>query len=206
MSSLLMRTCSGLLLIALLGYSFFFLPPVLFSLFLLSILGAILIFEWPRLGTTKLTPWYPIFPFLLLILANQTTSQRSLVLVIFVLAMSFDTGAYIFGSLFGKHKLAPRISPKKTWEGVLGGIALSLLTLMLPPLYMISLQSRLKALIIVLICDIAALIGDLFVSILKRKSGIKDCGAVLPGHGGFLDRFDSILFVAPTLLAIFAII
>ena len=201
-----MRTCSGLLLIALLGYSFFFLPPVLFSLFLLSILGAILIFEWPRLGTTKLTPWYPIFPFLLLILANQTTSQRSLVLVIFVLAMSFDTGAYIFGSLFGKHKLAPRISPKKTWEGVLGGIALSLLTLMLPPLYMISLQSRLKALIIVLICDIAALIGDLFVSILKRKSGIKDCGAVLPGHGGFLDRFDSILFVAPTLLAIFAII
>lgn len=206
MSLFLLRICSGFALTGFLGYSFFFFPPALFSLILLVILGAILIFEWPRLGTTKLTPWYPIFPFLLLIIANQTTSQRSLVLVIFVLAMSFDTGAYLIGSLFGKHKLAPRISPKKTWEGVLGGIALSLLTLMLPPLYTISIHSHLTALFIVLIGDAAALIGDLFVSILKRKSGVKDCGMFLPGHGGLLDRFDSILFVAPTLLAIFAIL
>ncbi len=206
MKTILARIISGSMLVGALGYSFFFLPPALFSLLLLLILGTILVVEWPRVGSTRLTPWYPIFPFLLLILANQTNTQRSLVLVIFVLAMSFDTGAYIIGSLFGRHKLAPSISPKKTWEGVIGGCLFSLCSLTLPPLATMQLTSQLQALSIVLIGDAAALFGDLFISLLKRKSGIKDCGTSIPGHGGFLDRFDSILFVAPALLAIFAIL
>jgi len=90
----------------------------------------------------------------------------------FVLMWTNDTGAYLAGRTFGRHKLAPRISPGKTWEGLDGILCAVLVSLLGPP-------------------------GDLAESWLKRKAGIKDSGHILPGHGGVLDRFDSHFFAAP---------
>lgn len=107
-----------------------------------------------------------------------------------------DTGAYIFGINFGKHKLFERHSPKKSWEGFFGGMLTSLLTA-----YFISTQFSDLAMIhwfvISLIIVIAGTFGDLFESMLKRSIAIKDSGSLLPGHGGLLDRFDGFLFAAP---------
>jgi len=112
----------------------------------------------------------------------------------------FDSGAYIIGSLLGKHKLFERISPKKTWEGTLGGLIIActagfFMTGIFPEL------DRSKWLIIAIITVIAGSFGDLAESLFKRKLGIKDSGNLLPGHGGILDRFDSILFASPVVFA-----
>jgi phosphatidate cytidylyltransferase len=107
-----------------------------------------------------------------------------------------DTGAYIFGKLFGKHLLFKRISPKKTWEGSIGGAFFSLLVA-----YGISFLELEIALIdwimIALIIIVIGSFGDLIKSLLKRSVNVKDSGTILPGHGGILDRFDSLLSSAP---------
>lgn len=108
-----------------------------------------------------------------------------------------DTMAYIVGSLIGKTPLSP-ISPKKTWEGTIGGAVLSIGVLVLIG-YLYHLDAF-ALLVIGLIAAIAAVMGttgDLFESRLKRKAGVKDSGSFMPGHGGFLDRFDSIIFASP---------
>ncbi len=119
-----------------------------------------------------------------------------LVLSIFFIIWTNDSGAYIIGSLLGKHKLAPAISPKKTWEGAIGGFAFSmLLPLLLPENFLpFDMTTRL---ILTLIIVISSTLGDLFQSKLKRSVNIKDSGNILPGHGGILDRIDSMLFAFP---------
>ena len=110
-----------------------------------------------------------------------------------------DTGAYYAGRLLGKHKLHPSVSPNKTWEGTIGGIALSLIAsylfVFLFPLFKTDLQR------IGLTVTIAVLgqIGDLTESMLRRNYGCKDTGKILPGHGGVLDRIDGLLFGIPVL-------
>ena len=106
-----------------------------------------------------------------------------------------DTGAYFVGKSFGRHKIAPDLSPGKTVEGSIGGLATALLTGAVCGLF-IHLPLK-DGLAIGLIAGTVGQIGDLFESALKREIGIKDFGAVMPGHGGALDRFDSILFVTP---------
>ena len=106
-----------------------------------------------------------------------------------------DTGAYLVGRKWGKHKLAPALSPNKTVEGSLGGLALALLTGALFGLW-IHLPLR-DGLAVGLIAGVMGQVGDLFESALKREIGIKDFGGIMPGHGGALDRFDSLLFVTP---------
>lgn len=107
-----------------------------------------------------------------------------------------DTGAYVFGINFGKHKLFERHSPKKSWEGFFGGLFTSFLAA-----YIISTQFQELSLIqwgiMSLIVVTAGTFGDLFESMLKRSIAIKDSGSLLPGHGGLLDRFDGLLFAAP---------
>ena len=110
-----------------------------------------------------------------------------------------DTMAYVVGSLIGKTPLS-KISPKKTWEGTLGGMLLAVLVTGLLNLYVFRLPggvSNIHWFLIPAIAAIAGTFGDLFESKLKRMAGVKDSGNILPGHGGFLDRFDSLLFAVP---------
>lgn len=110
-----------------------------------------------------------------------------------------DSGAYYFGKAFGKHKLSPVISPKKTIEGLIGGIAMSITTAIVIHFTFFPKFPLLHAIIAGVILSIAGVVGDLAESMWKRSAAVKDSGTLLPGHGGFLDRFDSILFSAPIL-------
>lgn len=116
-----------------------------------------------------------------------------------------DMSAFFVGKTLGKKKLAPRISPNKTVEGAIGGLIAA--GIVFPATcygYWLSFLpnaefSLLRAFFIGCICSVAAMIGDLFASMIKRQAGIKDFGNIMPGHGGIMDRFDSLLFVAPVL-------
>ena len=126
---------------------------------------------------------------------------RFLILIPFVLAFLSDTGGYFAGRILGKHKLAPVISPKKTVEGVIGGVFGAILGMIL---YCLILQSFFDfsvnyfyALVYGILGSLGAVFGDLCFSVIKRQTGIKDYGNLIPGHGGILDRFDSMIVVAP---------
>jgi len=113
-----------------------------------------------------------------------------------------DVGGYVFGTLFGKRPLAPRISPNKTVEGAIGGFALAAVavftTLALMPIWTGFRFTLLHVLVFCVAVPLAALLGDLFESLVKRWVGVKDAGVFLPGHGGVLDRLDSTLIAVPT--------
>ncbi len=117
------------------------------------------------------------------------------VALIFIISWGTDTFAYIVGCLFGKHKLCPKLSPKKTVEGSIGGIFGAIILVCLLAFYF-ELKPLWFFVILALTGSIVAQIGDLTASKIKRITGIKDFGFIMPGHGGILDRFDSILFVA----------
>ncbi len=109
-----------------------------------------------------------------------------------------DTGAYFTGRHWGAHALAPRISPKKTWEGFWGGVLLAVAVLAVGGFFLpITPRQHGLFIILIIICALFAVVGDLFVSLLKRQAGLKDSGRLLPGHGGLLDRVDSTICVAP---------
>ena len=120
-----------------------------------------------------------------------------LVLFLAIVTWASDTGAYYAGTLWGKHLLAPSISPKKTLEGVGGGIGLAVCTALVAQASFVPELSLQDALILGLLLTIAGLLGDLWESAIKRRVGVKDSGSILPGHGGMLDRLDSLLFTAP---------
>ncbi|MBI5508275.1 MAG: phosphatidate cytidylyltransferase [Deltaproteobacteria bacterium] len=108
-----------------------------------------------------------------------------------------DTGAYFAGRAFGRHKLYPKVSPGKTWEGLSGGLVASVgLAFLIRWLFRTELAAP-ATLILGLIAALCGVAGDLFESLLKRSVGAKDSGTLLPGHGGVLDRFDALMFVAP---------
>lgn len=120
-----------------------------------------------------------------------------LVLFLAVVTWASDTGAYYAGTLW-KHPLLPSISPKKTVEGVLGGLVLAVGVAFLAQQWFTSELSLADAVILGLLLTTVGLLGDLFESMIKRRTGVKDSGGILPGHGGMLDRLDSLLFTAPT--------
>lgn len=121
-----------------------------------------------------------------------------LLLGMFAILWTHDTFAYLTGSLFGKHPLYKSISPKKSWEGSIGGFGFAIIAA-----YIISVFSPVLLpwhwIIFAIIITVFGTLGDLAESLLKRRAGVKDSGHILPGHGGILDRFDSILFVAPVI-------
>ncbi|MBE6729491.1 MAG: hypothetical protein E7568_04595 [Ruminococcaceae bacterium] len=108
-----------------------------------------------------------------------------------------DTGAYFTGVLFGKHKLCPEISPKKTIEGAIGGIVFSIIFTVILYFVFDSTENIILMLLLTAIFCIIGMCGDLFASVIKRSVNLKDYGKLIPGHGGILDRFDSILLIAP---------
>ena len=115
------------------------------------------------------------------------------VLAVLLGVWGFDTGAFFAGHFFGRHKLAPRISPGKTWEGVAGGLVLSVTAALLITIRPLGVPWYLAVLLGVLIA-VAATVGDLAESLIKRQTHVKDSGQFMPGHGGILDRIDSLLF------------
>ena len=119
-------------------------------------------------------------------------------LFVLVLVWAADSGAYFAGSRFGKRKLAPAISPGKTWEGVYGGLATSgLLAVLVLPLLGLSWSSLPALVLLTLVTTAISVVGDLFESLMKRHSGMKDSGALFPGHGGLMDRLDSLVAALP---------
>ncbi|MFA7592837.1 MAG: phosphatidate cytidylyltransferase [Thiohalobacteraceae bacterium] len=122
----------------------------------------------------------------------------ALALFVLVLMWVADSGAYFAGRNFGRHKLAPRVSPNKTWEGVAGGLAGSLLFALLAGGWFGWTGGRLTGFVVLaVLCALLSVVGDLFISLLKRQQGLKDTGNLFPGHGGLLDRIDSLLAAAP---------
>lgn len=117
----------------------------------------------------------------------------------FLVLMGSDTGAYYAGRAFGKHKLAPRVSPGKTWEGAVGGMLASLFAAALAHFWFFPELPLMAALPLAAVMNVLGVAGDLSESALKRGANAKDAAHILPGHGGFLDRLDSLLFSAPLL-------
>lgn len=132
-------------------------------------------------------------------LNNQGISDLGFFLVVFAVACTFlnDTGAYYTGTIIGKHKLAPKISPGKTIEGTIGGIVVCILTGLIVNFLFGNPLSSDWTIAFALLVAVAAILGDLVESSIKRGAGIKDSGDIVPGHGGVLDRFDSLIFVFP---------
>jgi phosphatidate cytidylyltransferase len=120
-------------------------------------------------------------------------------LIFFLLLVTWasDTGAYYVGTLYGRHRLAPMISPKKTVEGLVGGLIGAIIVAYAARWWFLPELSSLDCLILATLLTITGLWGDLTESAMKRSVGMKDSGGILPGHGGMLDRLDSLLFTAP---------
>lgn len=143
-----------------------------------------------------------LLPFLLtsLVRLRDMEHGKFYILIPFVLAFLSDTGAYFAGRFFGKHKLAPVISPKKTVEGAVGGVLGAILGMVIYCSVLLLFGFRvnyLYALLYGVLGSLGAVFGDLCFSVIKRQTGIKDYGNLIPGHGGILDRFDSMMIVGP---------
>jgi len=199
MSSTIRRFVERLLTSIILGTLFWgiylFCPARLLTFLLAAALLEILIFEWPvicplrNLSCWLAAPFYPVLPFLAMVQMNEQLIYRPIFFFAFVLAPAFDTGSYLVGKTFGRHSLSV-LSPDKTWEGFFGGV--------LAVLFILPFFIGLNVLALMFLTpaiSIVALAGDLFESWFKRRVGVKDAGFVLPGHGGLLDRFDSIIAV-----------
>lgn len=181
---------------------FFYLLPPLFLSFLMLLAGAWIAYkEWPLLCpfSQHLCPFifllYPLPSFMMAILLNQTTLTHPLFGWMIIVVNLHDASAYLAGTLFGKHKIAPTISPQKTIEGCTGGF----LTLFFLHFFLFARTGSSIGDIAMVSLVISALstLGDFFESSLKRTAGLKDSGDLLPGHGGLLDRFDALIFVTP---------
>jgi phosphatidate cytidylyltransferase len=150
------------------------------------------------------------YPLTLIPLLWKQEDGPALLLFLMVCVWSGDTAALYVGRAFGKHKLAPRLSPGKTWEGSIASIAASILIAALVVYISDTLSARgntilhiseplWQSLVLAAIINIAAQLGDLLESAIKRGAGVKDSGTILPGHGGILDRIDALLLAAPIL-------
>jgi len=122
-----------------------------------------------------------------------------LLMLLFCCVIALDTAAYYVGSTLGRHRMMPRLSPRKTWEGVAGGLAASIGAACLARAWFYQDLPLVHALTLGLLLGVAGILGDLAESLLKRATGVKDSSKLLPGHGGVLDRTDSLLFSAPIL-------
>lgn len=150
-----------------------------------------------RLGWQLLGLFY--LPLLLghLVLLRQLPDGRGWVFTVLFAVMACDSLAYFVGVRFGRHKLYPQVSPKKSIEGSLGGLVGSCLGVWLATTLFLPIYGIGQIILIGLILGVAGQLGDLFESLLKRACGVKDSGGIFPGHGGILDRLDSLLFAFP---------
>lgn len=184
------------------GYLPFVLLLIIIYLFVLAVSEKV-----PSIGNFAFSLIYLAMPFFLFFHISVLYSDDRIVLLLapLLLTWSNDTFAYLVGSWIGKTRFVPNISPKKTWEGVLGGVLFNLLTAyvlsVFYPVFLIA-----EWLVLALVISIFATMGDLFESKIKRYLNIKDSGSFMPGHGGLLDRFDAFLFVVPVYFVFLKII
>lgn len=184
-------------------YSYF----IFTSLFILALLTSMIThhdkYNIKDVAITFIGFYYVCFLLSHVLLVREQIQGSVYVWLIFITAWGSDTGAYFTGKAIGKRKLAPKLSPNKTIEGSIGGIILSAVLCIVYGLCMETLFSikidnvMFRFAIIGVIGSIVGQLGDLTASAIKRYTGIKDYGNLIPGHGGVLDRFDSILFTAP---------
>ena len=166
----------------------------------------------PSLGNSLIGQLYIAVPLALAIrltlvadpFSSMTQYNGLLLLAVFIFIWVNDTGAYLVGSRWGKRRLAPSISPKKSVEGSIGGLLLVLLSAVILRLLLLPELSWLSILLIAAVVAIFGTIGDLFESSLKRQAGVKDSGKLIPGHGGILDRIDSLLLAVPAVYLLLA--
>ncbi len=155
--------------------------------------------SYHNIGITLMGVIYVSIPMSLTFFLSYNDAKQyeyMLLLSVFILIWMSDIGGYFAGVNFGKHKLLERISPKKSWEGVLGGFILCVISSVIISRFVTSLDLLEWVGLGVIIC-ISSVIGDLIESMIKRTANVKDSGTILPGHGGILDRFDSALLVIP---------
>lgn len=185
---------------------FNFLPDALsqtdvFFIFVMLMLVHIVVsknkFNYDDAGILTLSALYIGTGFHFLAAIRNADNGLALLGYLLVIVWTTDIGAYMIGRKFGKHKLWPVISPNKTWEGSLGG---SVAAVILAAIYVSFVNTGYNSLLLIIfavILSIVGQLGDLVESAYKRHYGVKDSGKILPGHGGILDRFDSLLFVLP---------
>jgi phosphatidate cytidylyltransferase len=155
--------------------------------------------EGEALQTAAISVFAPLYiglPLGLLVATRWTLGKEAALLVILTVAIS-DTTQYYAGRLFGKHLLAPVISPKKTIEGAIGGFFAAAVVMGVIGFWWLPQMNLPARLALGLVVAAVGIVGDLFESLLKRSVGVKDASAVIPGHGGVLDRIDALLFAAP---------
>jgi phosphatidate cytidylyltransferase len=187
----------------------------IYSLSLIFVILLVIIirtlFSNPKEAITKISEFifglaYVVLPFVLMLGFYQTeTNLPELLIGFFIILWFNDVFAYLVGSLFGKIKLYQKVSPKKTWEGTIGGIILSILSAYLLSTIFLSINLT-NWLVIGFIISIFATLGDLTESMFKRQANVKDSGNIMPGHGGILDRFDGLLLAAPAVYLYLTII
>ena len=161
-----------------------------------------------NLGTIMLSQMYVVLPLSLInVLAftpfecfHSEAPYYAITLAIYIFIWINDTGAYLSGITLGKHKMFPRISPKKSWEGAIGG-ALATIASAFIVAHLYTFMELWQWIGMAIVVILAGTFGDLTESMMKRQLDIKDSGHILPGHGGFLDRLDSMLFAIPAVVA-----
>jgi len=159
-----------------------------------------------RKGKKKILPFSYIFvPFILIqfIFSNpiEESWNSDLILFMFILTWTFDTFAYLFGVKFGKNKIMPKISPKKSWEGFIGGYIFTIIVSYLS-LPFFKFENIMLPLIISVILPFTSTLGDFIESHYKREAKVKDSGNLIPGHGGILDRMDAFMITIPAIYII----
>ena len=203
------RSISGIVYIAIMWIGTSFSNLTFHTLFV--IISVICIREMLELtkGKKKILPFlYISIPLIIIHLIGNENERRKIILFMFILTWTFDTFAYITGVPFGKHKIIEKVSPKKSWEGFIGGTIFTFLATWL--IYNINLLNTyffthldsVQIIIITVLIPITATIGDLIESYYKRSAGLKDSGNFIPGHGGMLDRMDAFMITIPTIFII----
>ena len=169
------------------------------------------VFSYPRVALTEMLylafvniycTWLPLH----MVALRQMAGGAWLLMSVFIMVWLCDSGAYFTGRALGRHKIAPHLSPKKTIDGAAGGIFLTLVAALVLQQFLPLAKDTLGVCLLGLLVAVGAIVGDLFESYLKRSFGVKDSGHILPGHGGFADRFDSFLLVAPLCAYYFSLI
>lgn len=206
MNETLKRALSGFVYVLIMWFGTSFSELSFQILFL--VLGLVSIYEmWKlRKGKSKVYAFvYVLLPFFLIHFFGKIESLNfnsvfdpSLILLMFILTWTFDTFAYLFGVRFGKTKIMPSVSPKKSWEGFAGGFIFTVLASFITTHYFLEVDNSI-ALAMSLFLPFTATLGDFTESYFKRQAGVKDSGNFIPGHGGMLDRMDAFMITIPVL-------